>query len=90
MTPEDDKDMNDGGPAFPGGISATSKPSDDAEPTQIGMTLRDYFAAQAVNGLMATLIDGMQATPKAIAEQGYAVADAMIVQRATNQPPLNE
>lgn len=40
-------------PAYPGGISATLKASDDAVPTQIGLSKRELFAAMALQGLMA-------------------------------------
>lgn len=41
-------------PAFPGGVSATRKPSDDAYPTQPGMTKLEYVATAAMKGLIAS------------------------------------
>lgn len=38
-----------------------------------GMTLRDWFAGQAIQGVMLT-----QSTPQLIAEEAYAIADAML------------
>jgi hypothetical protein len=45
-----------------------------------GMTLRDYFAAKAMNGLIS---DGAvpELSGKLIAEMSYAMADAMLVER---------
>lgn len=62
---------NDGGPAFPVG-------------TGIGMTLRDYFAAQIVQGLVSgyALNKSTNVTVVAsFAEQAYRVADEMIKAR---------
>jgi hypothetical protein len=60
-----------GGPAFPF--------IDSASPLEhSGMTLRDYFAAKAMQGLMASTID---ATLKTFAQQSYKMADAMLEAR---------
>lgn len=51
-----------------------------------GMTLRDYFAAKAMQGMIAGLLadgskfDAMKAG-KAISQHAYAVADAMLESR---------
>ena len=54
-----------------------------------GMTLRDYFAAQAINGLMAMIaagehdlsrLDGSTQEER-LAVAGYRVADAMLAAR---------
>lgn len=59
--------------------------SDTVEAKNSGMTLRDYFAAKAMNGLLAAgcLIrpaDGMirAFNENEVADQAYAVADAMM------------
>lgn len=59
-----------GGPAFPTGTGVT--------PYNPGMTLRDYFAAKAMQGMLAdpTFPDEMD-----IAGAAYEVADAMIKAR---------
>lgn len=64
--------LNDGGPAFP----APASPSGltDASP---GMTLRDYFAGQALVGLLASGSRG----PEAAASLAMSCADAMIAAR---------
>jgi len=62
-------------PAFP-------RPASDAhahgmhEP-QSGMTLRDYFAAKAMRGLLGEL-DLVVSTPAKICELAYVLADAML------------
>jgi hypothetical protein len=45
-----------------------------------GMTLRDYFAAKVMNGLIS---DGAvpELSGKLIAEMSYAMADAMLIAR---------
>lgn len=71
-----DKDINKGGPAFPFGTAFA------------GMTLRDYFAAQALTGAQVwdAVLNGKNAmlagggTDK-LAEIAYAVADAMLKAR---------
>lgn len=48
-----------------------------------GMTLRDYFAASIIAGLYAS--DGIAPEPEKMAKDAYAIADAMIAARATQQ-----
>lgn len=60
--------QRDGGPAFP---SFDRGDSSDFE----GMTLRDYFAGQALAGLT-----GNQ-SPDRYAEDAYCIADAMLAAR---------
>jgi hypothetical protein len=61
--------INDGGPAFP---------SEYTLPENQGMTLRDYFAAKALQALVP-----MDRNINAIkyAESAYALADAMLKAR---------
>jgi hypothetical protein len=61
---------NTGGPAFP------HKLDDLKDPDTTGMTLRDYFAAKAMQGLM----DAAMPMPE-IAEAAYDMADAMLKAR---------
>lgn len=61
---------NDGGPAFPIG----STPEEWGN----GMTLRDYFAAKAMQNYI-----GDDYTPDAIAKAAYEMADAMLKARGT-------
>ena len=60
---------NTGGPAFPSHGSM-------GEVTQEGMTLRDYFAAKAMQGLM----DAAMPMPE-IAQAAYQMADDMLKER---------
>ena len=74
-----------GGPAFP----VTAEQSENGVFASSGMTLRDYFAAAALTGLMADpedgeLVPGLNC-PQSVAYYAYEVADAMIHRR--QQPP---
>ena len=60
---------NTGGPAFP-------SPYDDDE----GMTLRDYFAAKAMHGMISANID-VNGAREDLAREAYKKADAMIKAR---------
>jgi len=63
-----------GGPAFP-----TTKPLEHwGDPNQ-GMTLRDYFAAKAMQGLLAT--GKSDYLDEHVALDAYNLADAMLKQR---------
>ena len=75
---------NDGGPAFPfnyGGFGQNQ-----------GMTLRDYFAAQALSGMLAYSNVNHQngnwvenCTEKGVADMAYSYADAMIEARLVSE-----
>ena len=77
----------DGGNAFPIHIPATLV---DGSETAMGMSLRDYFAAAALTGLVASLAD--PANRAKISSDGknhtdfaktcYVMADAMLAQRS--------
>ncbi len=66
--------MKDGGPAFATG---------DKDGLQEGMTLRDYFAGQALAGMSThTPHDYSKGACNAsLADRAYAVADAMLAER---------
>ena len=71
---------NNGGPAFPnvGDVRYTSE-------DQYGMTLRDYFAAKAMQGLVASCnnqdrLEGILGFRK-ISEAAYVAADSMLKAR---------
>ena len=66
------KQKNDGGPAFPNSVPL------DFQWAENGMTLRDYFAAKALQGLVAR--EG-HLYLKEKAKQAWALADAMIETR---------
>ena len=63
--------IDNGGPAFPVGSGDMRDP--------VGMSLRDYFAAKAMQGLMASPSD--PASVEIAAEWSYKVADAMLEAR---------
>lgn len=67
--------QNDGGPAFPGPESH----GDDHE----GMSLRDYFAAQAIVAAAHadTALSRDDEEAQKVAKRAYALADAMIAER---------
>jgi len=42
-------------PAFPSGLIDPSTPEDQVQPLHNGMTLRDYFAAKAMQAIVSTV-----------------------------------
>ena len=68
-------DINTGGPAFP--LHSETRPTIDTE--WCGMTLRDYFAAKAMQGLV---VDGVGSLmDEELADWAYRLADAMLKAR---------
>lgn len=75
--------IKDGGPAFP-----------NKESTELaacsGMTIRDYFAAEAIKPFMAAMLvspqvgvnDSVHKASNRYAEFAYFIADAMLAERA--------
>lgn len=72
------KKINDGGPAFP-----TNRVNMHGEvvPDEEGMTLRDYFAAKAMQGMFAADTDQSVMPIERKAAEAYAMADAMLAAR---------
>jgi hypothetical protein len=64
---------NTGGPAFPS--------ADFEHHEYTGMTLRDYFAAKAMQGCLANSLLGGNTSVDAVAADAYKVADAMLKAR---------
>ena len=60
-------------PAFPNDV----KPINE----RAGMTLRDYFAAKAMQGFMANKSNPMRFQPEDDANWAYSIADAMLAAR---------
>jgi hypothetical protein len=71
--------IKDGGPAFPG-----LHPSDECRYNDSGMTLRDYFAGQALAGMMANK-HALNWTTSEVAADCYFHADAMLEERRARQ-----
>ena len=67
--------INSGGPAFPG-----LHPSKECHYQDAGMTLRDYFAAKAMHARLTTYQGTWYG---GVAEEAYAIADAMLKARET-------
>jgi hypothetical protein len=69
---------DDGGPAFP----FEERDANGQFRQFSGMTLRDWFAGQALNGCQRPSADGSEySNAKDIAEAAYSIADAMIAAR---------
>ncbi len=68
---------NDGGRAFPSAGSPVADP-------ELGMTLRDYFAAQAMESLLGPIIARQDIDPdfNFVAHQAYSLADEMLKRSA--------
>lgn len=58
-------------------------PSDFGINVEVGMTLKDYFAAKAMQGLLAGLMANPEMDPQfsEIAELSYRIANAMLDER---------
>ncbi|MGW8304332.1 MAG: hypothetical protein ACWGIK_00710 [Achromobacter pulmonis] len=80
--------INDGGPAFPAKISIDRK-SGELQPHQFGnddfcatgMTLRDFFAAKAMQAAFTSPIEASKEGQSYIAMHAYRMADAMLAAR---------
>lgn len=76
---------NDGGPAFPYLTASESDREVTTHEGEHGMTLRDYFAAKAMQAVpmpQGNLHD-VPASYDRIAEHAYKLADAMLKARAS-------
>lgn len=83
-------------PAFPvppGVTTFTGDPRDGAgyEPSQEGMSLRDYFAGQALIGLLSGLYrDTSNANLSEVPREALAIADALLAARSAHEQPPTE
>lgn len=73
--------INDGGPAFP-----LQSIGPEFAPGYAGMTLRDYFAARAMQG-MAAHPESDKWPADGIAKAAYQQADAMLAARKAGMQP---
>lgn len=74
-------EIDNGGPAFPLTEDAVNHKNKDFD--MQGMTLRNYFAAKVLQGLISLDHGGhnLESTRHALAECAYGYADAMIQAR---------
>lgn len=71
--------INDGGPVYPTTTIASKEGDAIKFNVSHGMTLRDYFAGQALAGILASANFG--STKDWIGGKAYEVADSMIAAR---------
>jgi len=71
--------QDDGGPAFPITWDEVNESGNRYPVVFNGMTLRDYFAAQALIGLHAS--HNATSDPDVAARRAYGMADAMLAAR---------
>lgn len=83
------KEIDDGGMAFPG-IETDDAYNDERQMygrtySYGGMSLRDYFAAKAMHGILAAALEepdlSAETLDAGLAKNAYAIADAMIKAR---------
>ena len=81
----------DGGPAFPAPEAAKARFGDSNPDAFLGMSLRDYLAAKAMQGYLAnawqaqeldSLGESAAQQIATVAEISYAMADAMLAARS--------
>lgn len=84
-------DNNDGGPEFPSQHQRVRFVGDDGRlhvqeaAASSGMSLRDWFAGQALAGLAASWITERPGHVEKAAAEAYAMADAMLAARAAKK-----
>ena len=69
---------DDGGPAFPIAITGSHE-------TYLGMSLRDYFAGMALQGMYSNPNCNAFGCHDQTKEEAYEIADAMITHRTKQQ-----
>ena len=76
--------IQDGGSAFPRAASEGHAAKENRYGEQDGMTLRDYFAGQALAGVAATRVKAnCDMVAVNVAEHAYEWADAMLKARGS-------
>lgn len=76
MSKDMEKDREEGGSAFPSTDTICEK-CHCVHSYTTGMTLRDYFAAKALQGMLASCSAGNNGV-ESYAREAYAFADAML------------
>jgi len=81
--------IHDGGPAFPCLPPDPNPAAYSQFPSSIGMTLRDWFAGQAMQGMLSNPANYGSShewrDDATVAEQAYEIADDMIKARKEKQ-----
>ena len=76
---------NTGGPAFPMADPFAFSPANEGYAKRLaeGMSMRDYFAAKAMQGIMAGILGdgGDWPNREIVVANAYATADAMLAER---------
>jgi len=70
--------MNNGGPAFPDHIDTAHFEIEDFP----GMSLRDWFAGQALSGLIGKYNLKAPGDQDTVSKMAYELADAMLTERS--------
>ena len=73
-----------GGPAFPMPMTMRTAEHIANEP-EYGITMRDYFAAKAMQGMLAACSGWSEGQQERLAKCSYAMADEMISARSTDK-----
>jgi hypothetical protein len=75
--------MNDGGPAFPATVEEYSGGLSTKEVHYPGMSLRDWLAGMAMQGLIVSVWKetGADYTANSCAKEAYQFADAMLAEK---------
>lgn len=83
-TPEAEKPREDGGPAFPQNAPLVPQGHYDSGPgASPGMSLRDYFAAFALQGLVADAwMKCDELSANGLCRDAWRFADAMLAERS--------
>lgn len=78
--------MNTGGPAFP--VADTYHPNGQVQFGSYGMTLLDWFAGQALTGILAD--SESQGEPEEFAAAAYNIAESMLAEKARCEALVKE
>jgi hypothetical protein len=73
--------QNDGEPAFPVPVGEREFWDREENGSPNGMSLRDYFAAAAMQGFVSSYPNGAAGDAEAISHDSYTLADAMLAAR---------
>ncbi len=77
---------NDGGPAFPSDILKKLSEFTVVPGKAPGMSLRDYLAAKALQGILANQeLTAHKPKPELVAQHAYEMADAMLAARGSTE-----